>query len=87
VRLLKFPAWSATIDDVPVDTIAADETGQLLLRVPEGRHEIRLRFVRTRDRTAGGLISMVFVLIVGGWRVVAKRNPPVEVASKEKIAN
>jgi hypothetical protein len=87
VRLLKFPAWSATIDDVPVDTIAADETGQLLLRVPEGRHEIRLRFVRTRDRTAGGLISMVFVLIVGGWWVVAKRNPPVEVASKEKIAN
>ncbi len=83
LRLLKFPAWRATIDGAAADTIATDDTGQLLLKVPEGRHDVELRFVRTPDRTAGGLISIAFVLIVGGWWIVLKRKPRLGGAGRE----
>ncbi len=87
VRLLRFPAWRATIDGAPADTTAAGETGQLLVKIPEGRHEVLLRFVRTPDRSAGGLISIVFMLVVGGWWIVVKREHQPGNTMHEKAAN
>jgi hypothetical protein len=67
VRLLKFPAWRATIDGNPVQAYAVDDTGQLLLQIPAGRHVVVVEFSRTPDRTLGAAISILFVLGVAGW--------------------
>jgi hypothetical protein len=72
VRLLNYPAWSATIDAAAVATATAGDTGQLLLQVPAGMHQVSIRFVRTHDRTLGGAISITFVLIVGAWWIVLR---------------
>jgi hypothetical protein len=74
VRLLKFPAWRVTIDGNATQTSAADDTGQLLVQVPAGRHAVVVEFARTPDRALGGAISIVFVLGVGGWWFANERR-------------
>ena len=74
VRLLKYPAWIATIDGAPAETKASQEDGQLLIDVPPGEHTIALRFTRTKDRVAGDAISGTFVLIVAGWWMAMRRK-------------
>jgi hypothetical protein len=74
VRLLKFPAWLATIDGAPATTKSSSDDGQLLIDVPPGEHAIALRFTRTSDRLAGDAISGMFVIIVAGWWVVLRKR-------------
>ena len=74
VRLLKFPAWRATVDGAVVETKALEEDGQLLIAVPEGTHSVSLVFVRTPDRLAGDAISIVFLMMTGGWWVLIRRR-------------
>jgi hypothetical protein len=74
VRLLKYPAWRATIDGAVVETKASDENGQILIDVPQGKHAVVLQFIRTRDRAAGGAISLAFAILTGGWWVRIRRR-------------
>jgi 6-pyruvoyl-tetrahydropterin synthase related domain len=86
VRLLKYPSWRGRIDGAIVTTTASDENGQLMLKVPAGRHEIEIEFVQTPDRTAGGTISIAFVLIVGGWWIAVIRRSRARELSPEIAA-
>jgi 6-pyruvoyl-tetrahydropterin synthase related domain len=74
VRLLKYPAWRVTVDGNAAVTSGADETGQLLVQIPPGRHQVSVEFERTPDRTAGGGISILFALGLGGWWAAEQRR-------------
>lgn len=57
LRLLVYPAWIATVDGKSAGYYPHPVTGQMLLPLAPGAHRVELRFVRTWDRTAGGIIS------------------------------
>ena len=59
IRLVNYPAWRVSIDGAasPADTL--EDTGQMLVPVAAGTHQVDIRFVRTPDRTAGGIISLL----------------------------
>jgi hypothetical protein len=64
LRLFNYPAWEVTVNGERVATQTAEVTGQMIIPVASGRSDIRIHFGRTRDRTVGGLIS---VLSLGLW--------------------
>jgi hypothetical protein len=57
VRLLNYPAWRVEVNGKPVTPQTAETTGQMILGVNAGAQRIRMKFVRTPDRTLGGGIS------------------------------
>ena len=68
LRLFNYPAWRAEVNGHPVAPETHDVSGQLMIPVETGQNQVRITFIRTWDRTAGGIISAltaVFVLIVG----------------------
>jgi hypothetical protein len=64
LRLFNYPAWEVTVNGERVATQTTEMTGQMIIPVAAGRSDIRIHFGRTRDRTIGGLIS---VLSLGIW--------------------
>ena len=64
LRLFNYPAWEVTVNGERVATLTTEVTGQMIIPVASGRSDIRIHFGRTRDRTVGGLIS---VLSLGLW--------------------
>jgi hypothetical protein len=68
VRLFDYPAWHVEVNGHPVASETHEVTGQLMIPVEAGQNQVRITFIRTWDRTVGGIISAltaVFVLIVG----------------------
>src|SRR5438552_1627501 len=68
VRLFDYPAWHVEVNGHPVAPETREITGQFMIPVEAGQNQVRITFIRTWDRTAGGIISAltaVFVLIVG----------------------
>jgi 6-pyruvoyl-tetrahydropterin synthase related domain len=68
VRLFNYPAWRVEWNGHPVASETYEVTGQLMVPVVAGQNRVRITFIRTWDRTVGGIISAltaVFVLIVG----------------------
>ncbi len=59
LRLLNYPAWEVRVDGTQVPGKSADNTAQLLVPVPAGRHRVEVRFRRTWDRTAGAALSLI----------------------------
>ncbi|MDY6877802.1 MAG: hypothetical protein SWK90_16595 [Chloroflexota bacterium] len=54
-----FPGWRAYVDGEEVEIEVAGPEGFITLWVPEGEHEVLVRFEDTPPRTAGWIISMV----------------------------
>lgn len=73
LRLLRYPAWRVEVNGRPVG-IADRDNGQMLVPVEAGTNRVQITFVRTRDRTAGGWISMATVLGLIGWSLVSRRH-------------
>jgi len=59
LRLFNYPAWEATVNGNPVPTETTDLTGQIVIPIPAGDNDLRLRFRRTPDRTLGGAVSLL----------------------------
>jgi len=59
LRLFRYPAWQAEVNGKSVAMQARRGTGQVVIPLAAGENRVRLRFVRTWDRTAGAILSLL----------------------------
>jgi hypothetical protein len=64
LRLFNYPAWKIKINGRAVEVTTQAGTGEIVIPVPAGTNAIQVTFVQTPDRLAGGIVSLVAVLIV-----------------------
>jgi 6-pyruvoyl-tetrahydropterin synthase related domain len=74
LRLFHYPAWKAEVNGQPVAAESRDVTGQIMIPVQAGENRVQVKFVRTWDRTAGGLLSVTTALILGLLSMFTKRE-------------
>jgi len=63
LRLLNYPAWEVTVNGLIVPSERPDDVNQMVVPVPAGKSEIRVRFRRTPDRVAGVAISLISAIL------------------------
>jgi 6-pyruvoyl-tetrahydropterin synthase-like protein len=74
LRLFRYPAWRAEVNGRVVETAARPDTGQMLVPVGAGVNRVRVSFVRTWDRSAGGWISLIAAICLVFWTLLARRR-------------
>lgn len=69
VRTFYYPGWIAYIDGAKVDPIPSGSQGIISVNIPKGRHIIQLKFLDTRERIWGKVISTMsfFSLFLVTW--------------------
>jgi len=79
LKLFNYPAWKVEVNGTAAATETKDVTGQLVIPVAAGLNRVRVRFVRTWDRTAGGWISaLTLLLIIAAVIIDYKRHPIIQ---------
>jgi hypothetical protein len=76
LRLFNYPAWKVQVNGKVV-TAGTRDAGEMVVTLGPGMNDVRLVFVRTWDRTVGGVISGIVLLgIVGawGWKKIAPQR-------------
>ncbi len=67
-----FPGWRAYLNGERVDIEIARPEGFITVEIPEGTHDVLVRFETTGPRMLGGIVSAVALLALGvilvGWR-------------------
>ncbi len=66
LRLLDYPAWRVEVNGRAATPQHPDDNARMILPLAGGTHHIRVKFVRTRDRTLGGAISILAALTLLG---------------------
>ncbi|HXN25104.1 MAG TPA: 6-pyruvoyl-tetrahydropterin synthase-related protein [Candidatus Dormibacteraeota bacterium] len=65
LRLLGYPAWRVEVNQQQVDPSSPPGTAQMIITIPAGHNRVRVRFVRTLDRTIGlALSAMGFIALL-----------------------
>ena len=64
LRLFNYPARRVEVNGHEVQPGAREGTGQMLVPVEAGVNRVQISFVRTWDRTAGGWISLLALVLV-----------------------
>ena len=64
LRLFAYPAWRVEVNGRVIPTSLREGTGQIVIPVEGGVNRIRITFVRTWDRIAGGWISLLGALLL-----------------------
>ena len=81
LRLFNYPAWEVMVNGKRVETQTTDVTGQMEIPVAAGRNDVRIHFGRTRDRTIGGLASLLSLgLLLAAWIKTRARSSVGEAA-------
>ena len=78
LRLFNYPAWKIKVNGRAVESTTQPGTGEMLFPVPAGLNKIQVTFVQTRDRLAGGIISLMalFVAIFLSTRNIKPNSSP-----------
>jgi hypothetical protein len=63
LRLFNYPAWKVQVNGRVASTETEEITGQMIIPVDAGENRVEIRFVRTWDRTLGGVISGITLLL------------------------
>ncbi len=72
LRLFNYPAWQVEVNGRLVQAGAREDTGQMLVPVEAGPNRVQITFIRTWDRSAGGWISIIaIVLVLASLKTVA----------------
>jgi 6-pyruvoyl-tetrahydropterin synthase related domain len=64
LRLFNYPAWRVEVNGHQVQAGAREVTGQMLIPVEAGANRVQITFVRTWDRTTGGWMSILAIVLV-----------------------
>jgi uncharacterized membrane protein len=66
LRLRYYPAWSVTVNGIPVAAMAERERGLMAVPVPKGNVLVSVDWTTTGDVVAARLVSSVALLLVTG---------------------
>jgi hypothetical protein len=72
LRLLDYPAWRVEVNGARVTPESEGDTAQMVVSLPGGASEITVRFVRTWDRTVGGIMSLLSIGFA--WLLARRRH-------------
>jgi hypothetical protein len=64
LHLFNYPAWRVEVNGRVVQAGTREDTGQMLVPVEAGANRVQISFIRTWDRTAGGWISLIALILV-----------------------
>jgi 6-pyruvoyl-tetrahydropterin synthase related domain len=64
LRLFNYPAWRVEVNGSATESETQEATGQMMIPVQAGENQVRIAFMRTRDRAIGGLISLLAVPVM-----------------------
>src|SRR6516225_3489647 len=76
LRVLNYPAWRVEVNGRQVVPERLDDVNQMVIPVAPGISDIRVRFARTLDQTAGMLLSLASALVVATLFSVDLRAAP-----------
>lgn len=77
LRLLDYPAWRVEVNGKTIRAEHAETTAQMVLPLQAGLQHVRVKFVRTPDRTLGiaisvlGVLTLLALLNAGGLRLLS----------------
>jgi hypothetical protein len=83
LHLFNYPAWVVQVNGRVAPTETQELTGQMIIPVGVGQNRVEIRFVRTWDRTLGGVISGVTFLLVLAAGVFSRKRS----ANSMRVAN
>ena len=64
LRLLNYPGWVAQVDGLRVPIASDNRTGQAMIALPAGKHQVEVRFGPTPDRSFGSIISLAASVVL-----------------------
>lgn len=81
-----FPGWKVYLDGVelPFEFQDMNYRGIITYIVPPGKHHVEVKFISTRDRKVGWLLTGVGALLSVGWIVCLLYKPCLKVFSRVK---
>ncbi len=74
LRLMNYPAWQVTVNGRQVIPESDDPTGRMVIALPAGHSDVKVRFLRTPDRWLGDGISVAALIVIGGFWYVGRRR-------------
>ncbi len=77
LKLFNYPAWKVEVNRRPVQTGMLKVTGQMVIPIEAGDHQIQVTLARTRDRKIGGLISFGTGILILALIPFKRRNVPL----------
>ena len=64
LQLFNYPAWRVEVNGRIVQAGTREDTGQMLVPVDAGANRVHVYFARTSDRSLGGWISMITLILI-----------------------
>jgi glycerol uptake facilitator-like aquaporin len=74
LRLFNYPAWKVEVNHRPVPSGQLPVTGQMVIPLEAGDHQVQVAFTHTRDRQIGGLISFGTGILIAALVRYKRRN-------------